>query len=431
MPSCSRASRHRFPSACKPRCTSLPSPRPAAWTLTLPPCPTSIRTCSGKAPTPARHLLGRGTGARTLPSLGRWKMADNLRRSLLAPSIIGTLFLAWLLPIQSAALASVFVLASILVPALLPVLFSIVPQRPEIRLRNHLLALAADFRLGCLQSLLSLAFLADQACRMGDAIVRTLVRVFATRRHLLEWTTAAQSSGSPRLDLPGFYRRMAGGTSLGVIAAAGTTWASPSSLPVTLPFALVWLAARAVALWASRPPRPRRASTLSDTDATELRLIARRTWRFFETLVTPLDNMLPPDNFQEDPAPVIAYRTSPTNIGLYLLSTIAARDFGWTGTVAAVERLEAAFASMQKMARFKGHFFNWYDTIDLRALDPAYVSSVDSGNLAGHLIATANACEEWIASPPPPDAKRGLIDTLLLARAAAIALGASRLTSTL
>ena len=128
----------------------------------------------------------------------------------------------------------------------------------------------------------------------------------------------------------------------------------------------------------------------------DLRLIARRTWRFFETFVTPTDNMLPPDNFQEDPKPVVAHRTSPTNIGLYLLSAVAARDFGWAGTTETVERLEAAFDVMQKLPRFKGHFFNWYATRDLRALDPAYISSVDSGNLAGHLIALANACEEWI-----------------------------------
>ena len=137
---------------------------------------------------------------------------------------------------------------------------------------------------------------------------------------------------------------------------------------------------------------------MSDGDARALRLTARRTWRFFETFVTPADNMLPPDNFQEDPAPVLAHRTSPTNIGLYLLSVVSARDFGWIGTVEAVERLEATLATMSGMERFRGHFYNWYDTRDLRPLDPRYVSSVDSGNLAGHLIALANACREWRGS---------------------------------
>ena len=111
--------------------------------------------------------------------------------------------------------------------------------------------------------------------------------------------------------------------------------------------------------------------------------------------------MLPPDNFQEDPTPVVAHRTSPTNIGLYLLSAVSARDFGWIGTTEAVERLEATLATMSELERFRGHFFNWYDTQDLRPLDPRYVSSVDSGNLAGHLIALANACAEWRDHPIP------------------------------
>src|SRR3546814_5952574 len=115
--------------------------------------------------------------------------------------------------------------------------------------------------------------------------------------------------------------------------------------------------------------------------------------------------MLPPDNFQEDPKPVVAHRTSPTNIGLYLLSAIAARDFGWAGTTETIERLEATFGSMQKLPQFKGHFFNWYGTQDLHPLNLAYVSSVDSGNLAGHLIVLVNACEEWMETATAPHAR--------------------------
>jgi cyclic beta-1,2-glucan synthetase len=133
------------------------------------------------------------------------------------------------------------------------------------------------------------------------------------------------------------------------------------------------------------------------TDAHEqaLRRTARRTWRYFETFVTSADNLLPPDNFQDDPAPAVAHRTSPTNIGLYLLSVVCARDFGWIGTGQAIDRLEATLATMGRLQRVRGHFLNWYDTRDLRPLEPTYVSTVDSGNLAGHLIALANACREW------------------------------------
>jgi cyclic beta-1,2-glucan synthetase len=141
--------------------------------------------------------------------------------------------------------------------------------------------------------------------------------------------------------------------------------------------------------------------------------MARQTWSFFETFVTGTHHMLPPDNFQETPHPVIANRTSPTNIGLYLLSIATAREFGWLGTIDAVQRLEATFASLDKLERFRGHFYNWYDTHDLRALDPKYISTVDSGNLAGHLLALEGACRGWMdkSSWTAVD-RRGTLDTL-------------------
>jgi len=148
----------------------------------------------------------------------------------------------------------------------------------------------------------------------------------------------------------------------------------------------LWSAAPAIARRISVSPRVAGRLPVRPDELQYLRLVARRTWRFFETFVTAEDNMLPPDNFQEDPQPVLAHRTSPTNLGLYLLCAVSARDFGWIGAAEAVERLEATLATMQKMQRFRGHFYNWYDTRDLRPLDPPYVSSVDSGNLAAHLI---------------------------------------------
>ena len=265
-----------------------------------------------------------------------------------------------------------------------------------------------------------ISFLAHQAWLMADAITRTLTRLFVTRRHLLEWVTAARATIGPRLDLFGFYRRMAGAV---VIAAVGviliSVWGH-GTLPLMLPFAALWMASPAIARWTSRSPDVAGRLSMSDGDVRALRLIARRTWRFFETFVTPVDQMLPPDNFQEDPAPVLAHRTSPTNLGLYLLSAVSARDFGWTGTIDAVERLEATLSSMSRLARFRGHFYNWYDTRDLRPLDPQYISSVDSGNLAGHLIALANACREWTGLPLTDERRlTGVADALQLMQEAA------------
>src|SRR5881628_1127683 len=180
---------------------------------------------------------------------------------------------------------------------------------------------------------------------------------------------------------------------------------------------MLWVASPAVARWISVPRRTAALPRLAAADADALRLIARRTWRFFATFVGPDDHALPPDNFQETPSPVVAHRTSPTNIGLYLLSTVAARDFGWIGTLDAVERLEATLEAMNALERCRGHFYNWYDTKHCYALEPKYVSSVDSGNLAGHLIALAHACEEMIDRPRLDwSALAGIEDTAQLVR---------------
>ncbi|HJW42249.1 MAG TPA: glucoamylase family protein, partial [Rhizomicrobium sp.] len=151
-------------------------------------------------------------------------------------------------------------------------------------------------------------------------------------------------------------------------------------------------------------------------DTKTLRLAARRTWRFFETYVTAEDNFLPPDNFQEDPGAVVAHRTSPTNIGLYLLSVVTARDFGWIGTVDAIARLEATIATINQLERQRGHLYNWYETRDLRPLEPRYISTVDSGNLAGHLIALAHALREFSGALLAPSWREGIGDALDLLR---------------
>ncbi len=264
---------------------------------------------------------------------------------------------------------------------------------------GHLRALGGDFRLAATLSLLNVTFLADQAWLMGDAIARTLWRLFVSRRHLLEWTPAAQTAAAKRLDLQGFAVRMSGGLALAAIALLLALLLGHGSWSIATTFVTLWLISPAVARYVSFPPGIETITRISEAQSLALRQTARRTWRFFETFVTADDNMLPPDNFQEDPTSEVAHRTSPTNIGLYLLSVVCARDFGWIGAAQTIDRLEATLATMARMPRFRGHFYNWHDTRDLKALEPKYVSSVDSGNLAGHLIAVANVCKEWRQSP--------------------------------
>ncbi len=378
-------------------------------------------------------ILGRGRdssgdpGRAAIPLIGRWKMMDNLRRTLSAPAAFLALLGGWTLPFASAAVWSACVLAMIALPTLLPFLAGIVPRRLGISKRSHLRAAGADLVLALSQTAFLVALLAHQAWLMTDAIARTLFRLFVRRRGLLQWVTAAQAKLSLRLGLRGFYRRMAGGVALATVTAIIVGYTGHGSRLIAAPFVILWMLSPAVARWASRRPPLAGPKPVSAADAQALRLIARRTWRFFETFVAAEDHMLPPDNFQEEPKPVVAHRTSPTNLGLYLLSVLSARDFGWLGTLETVERLEATLGTMDGLQRFRGHFYNWYDTRDLRPLDPKYISSVDSGNLAGHLIAVGNACREMISRPVVgPECLGGIEDAVQLTRESLRALADDR-----
>jgi cyclic beta-1,2-glucan synthetase len=351
-------------------------------------------------------MLGRGDaaggdrGGGALPLIALWKMLDNLRRTLSAPSSVAALLMGWVLPAGAAWLWTAFIIATIAMPALLPVFAAIIPGRAGITVRSHLRALRKDVWLAATQTAFLVTFLAHQATLMMDAIGRTLFRLLVSQRNLLQWVTAAQARLNIRLTMPGAYRRMAGAVAIGAAGAFLTGYFQPGNGWLAAPFLILWALSPAVAVWISISPPVAGRLAVSEEDTRALRLVARRTWRYFETFVTAADQMLPPDNFQEDPRPVLAHRTSPTNMGLYLLSAVCARDFGWSGIFDFVERAEATLATMSRLERFRGHFYNWYDTRDLRPLDPKYVSSVDSGNLAAHLIALANACRGWLDRPP-------------------------------
>jgi cyclic beta-1,2-glucan synthetase len=367
----------------------------------------------------------------SIPLIGRWKMLDNLRRALLAPAAFVTLIAGWTLPFASPLIWTAFILGCIAIPPLLHVLIGAIPRRRGISKRSYARAVGTDLALAVSHVGLTVALLADQAWLMTDAIVRTLSRVYVTRRKLLEWVTAAQAKSGLDLSLSSFYRRMSRMVVLAATVGVLVAFQPPEVWPIAAPFAILWALSPMVAYWISLPARAAAAQPLSADDVRTLRLTARRTWRFFETFVGPDDHALPPDNYQETPTPVLAHRTSPTNLGLYLLSIVAAHDFGWIGTVDAIERLEATLATMNGLERFRGHFYNWYDTRDLRPLNPKYISSVDSGNLAGHLIALGQACQEIIDRPlPGPWALSGIADAILLLHQSARAIVDDRRTQT-
>jgi cyclic beta-1,2-glucan synthetase len=367
--------------------------------------------------------ISGGSGRTGMPLLGRWKLADNLRRTLSAPASLLALLAGWILLAPGAALLWCgFVLLPFLLTAFLPLVGRVIPRSSRITTGSHFRAFRLDLRVALLQFGLQMALLAHQAWLMVDAIVRTLSRLYR-RRQLLEWVTAAAAGSDRELKLVGFYRRMAGAVALAACGAIAVAYANHGTWEIAAPLIAAWTLSPAIAWWVSRALRPEQ-SLLSDAESKSLRLVARRTWRFFETFVTAEDNMLPPDNFQDDPRPVLAHRTSPTNLGLYLLSVLAARDFGWLGITSAVDRLEETLRTMSRLERFRGHFFNWYDTHDLHPLEPKYISSVDSGNLAGHLIVLRSACQDMVAAPViDPRLLAGTADAVQLARGSLDALG--------
>ncbi|MDI1290036.1 MAG: glycosyl transferase, partial [bacterium] len=375
-----------------------------------------------------------GTGTRgrsSVPRITRWKMIDNLRRTLSAPLTLATLIAAWTLPLISAGQWTLLIVATVAIPAVLPAVAGLRPRRRGISKRSHMRAVGADIADAAAHIGLEITFVAYQAWMMIDAILRTLIRLLVTRRNLLEWTTAAQAHSSRHLSVAGFARQMAGAVVIGVGTLAVVLILKPGAVMIAAPFVVLWLVSPLVALWISLPSHESASAQLSASDVETLRITARRTWLFFETFVGAEDNGLPPDNFQDDPVPLVAHRTSPTNIGMYLLSTVTARDFGWIGTVEMVERLEQTLATMGELERYRGHLYNWYDTRDRSRLEPDYVSSVDSGNLAGHLLALSNACRQMINQPlPVAAALAGLGDALTLTRVAASVIG-DRRSSTL
>jgi cyclic beta-1,2-glucan synthetase len=343
---------------------------------------------------PSRSGLARNR----LPLISRWKIFDNLRRSLVAPATVAFLFLAWaLLPGRPVAWTAA-ILAGLAFPLYPLLLGTALRPRAQQPWRVFLRAAWEDAKTALTQVTLQLTFLASQAYESTHAIVLTLVRLGATQGRMLEWETAAASAaraaGSARQT--GVWLFLDEMIASPVIALASLLLLAalrPGALFTALPILALWAAAPFVAHALSRPVvRP--SVELGEEDRRFLRLLARNTWRYFETFMVPEHHSLPPDNFQETPTPRVAPRTSPTNIGMGLLATLAAHDLGFIGTDELASRTSATLTTMEGLERFEGHLLNWYDTKSLAPLPPAYVSTVDSGNLAGALMTLAEGLRQ-------------------------------------
>jgi cyclic beta-1,2-glucan synthetase len=320
----------------------------------------------------------------TLPVMARWKILDNLRRSLIPPSLLLLLVAGWTLLPGSSWVWTLLALLVLAFPVYTQLARSLGGPVPGVPFIEHLRAEGENIRTSLRQAFLSVALLAHQSVVMVDAIARALVRMVFTHRHLLEWVSADRAEQAPT-SLARVYRRMWTAPVIACAVIVIVASVEPGRLLVALPVALLWMASPALAYATGRPLTSRRHG-LSRRERLEVRKIARRIWLFFEELVGPADHWLVPDNYQEDRRELIAHRTSPTNIGLQLLSALSAHDFGYVSLAGVLDRIEPTFDTLLRLPRYRGHFYNWYDTQSLLPLAPPYISTVDSGNLAGYLL---------------------------------------------
>ena len=337
-----------------------------------------------------------------LSLLARWKLLDNLRRSVAELAQLALLVAGWTVLPGSPWRWTLLGLGAIAAPWLIALLLAAVRPPPGRSWRAYYRAVGEDAVTSVQQVALAICFLPHQAWVSLDAIARTLWRLLFTRRRLLEWETASRAervtTGTPRE----VWRTMAPGVVFAVLLALGALGLRRSHAgalaPVLLPLVLLWSVAPAIAYRLSVPKEPRRMRPGTRERALALRY-AGLHWKYFDHFVTEQTQWLAPDNYQDDPAPLLALRTSPTNIGLQLLATMSAFDLELIPLDDLIQRLERTFATLARLPRFRGHFYNWYDLGRLAPLDPPYVSTVDSGNLAGHLIALRQACLTIAADP--------------------------------
>ncbi len=361
---------------------------------------------------PTVPTAGEARQRNHLPSVERWKVFDNLRRSLVPPALVALLILGWTALPGAAWLWNGFVLLVLGWPALVQA--ASIPPRAlqDLWRRPRPRVIPDNMPNTVLQVLLACIFLVTHAFTAIDAVGRTLLRIFWTRRQLLQWETSAATERKIGAGIVDFLWTMGASPLLALAANVLIVWQRPGAASAALPFLLAWLTAPFVAWWMSRP-RPVERPDLTSEERHYLRTAARKTWSFFEAYVGDEDHWLPPDNFQEDPKGQVAHRTSPTNIGLYLLSGMTAHDLGYESLPSLLDRLDRSFATLDQLERNHGHFLNWYDTKTLRPLEPGYVSTVDSGNLLACLIALKQGLAEKEREPILAASVRdGLIDTL-------------------
>jgi cyclic beta-1,2-glucan synthetase len=346
--------------------------------------------------------------ANPISLISRWKILDNLRRSLVEPATFLLLIFGWLAPgIRPArwTLATVFLL---FVPAFFQLVMGVIKAIVEDKLAM-VRDVGQSFIAGLITTSLTLIFVAHQTLLSLDAVVRAIVRAVFTRERLLEWETAAEAELSARLAPADRYLNWI--PVLSIAVGVLVWWAQPASLYVALPILLLWASSKLVSIWLNRPAGvPRRE--LPRKELLFLRRSALHTWRYYAQFCTEEHHWLVPDNVQEEPA-AVAGRVSPTNLGLLLNAQQVACEFGYLTVPEMSVQTQRTLATLSRIPKHRGHILNWYDTRTLEPLTPRFISSVDSGNLVASLWTLQQGLLARIKQPLlQPGLAEGLLDCL-------------------
>ncbi|HEY8885838.1 MAG TPA: glycosyl transferase, partial [Chloroflexota bacterium] len=353
-----------------------------------------IDWCTAHVPGPG------GTLARNpLSGMNRWKIFDNLRRSLLPTASVAMLLAGWLFLPAAAGLWSVLVGLVLLLPTTLQTASWLATQTSDWREIWPTGPAWRQLATSWVGGLFAGAILPHQAASALDAIARVWLGRWHSHRHALAWETSQLANASSGEQERRFLREVGGVSVFAVVIAAALWEVSPGALVAAAPFLVLWLACPAIVAWLSGGQRRPVGELLPGSDRQLLRRIARRTWRYFDDFVGPQTNWLPPDNYQMALRVEVAQRTSPTNIGLWLLSTLAANDLGYLTADQMIDRGTATLATVDQLERFEGHLLNWYDVQTAKPLLPRYVSTVDSGNLLASLWALGQGYRELLTRP--------------------------------
>jgi cellobiose phosphorylase len=347
-----------------------------------------------------------------LSRLSKWKMFDNLRRSLVPPSLMLLVFLSF-----SVLPGSIFFwLSFFLLPQIFPLVMGVIGYLVSARFGNagikRYMPVMFGLKAVLMQFLLVLIFLPYQAWLMGHAIIVTLTRVFITRKNLLEWVTADDTEKFQKNSLGAYLFTMKAALIQAPVVVCLALFLKPETLLLSLFFFAIWISSPFIA-WFISKDQPEKVLELSESEAHELGRITRKTWRYFEDFANAKSHYLIPDNYQADPPRGLAQRTSPTNIGLGLLAPLAARDFGYIGTGRMIELIDKTVTTIEDLEKWQGHLLNWYDTLTLKPLRPAYISTVDSGNFLCYLVTLKQGLKDYLYRPlVDPRFANGIRDTL-------------------